>query len=59
MFRVADLSNVTGVFALLVGLTGMDLVIDIATHIVIFLRYWTQTIVSCFRRVRKIAKSHH
>ena len=45
------------VFALLVGLTGMDLVIDIATHILIFLHCWTQSVVSCIRRVRKIAKS--
>jgi len=59
MFRVSGLSNVSGVFALLVGLTGMDLVIDIVTHILIFLRCWTQTIVSCFRRVRKIPKSDH
>ena len=59
MFRVPGLSNVSGVFALLVGLTGMDLVIDIVTHNLIFLRCWTQTNVSCFRRVHKIAKSDH
>ena len=46
MFRVPGLSNVSGVFALLLGLTGMDLVIDIATNILIFLRWRTHTIVS-------------
>jgi hypothetical protein len=56
---VPGLSKVSGVFVLHVGLNGLDWVIDIVTHILIFLRRWTQTIMSCFRRVRKIAEIDH